>query len=72
MARTVKVYRIADDGRRVAAGAFQASSESDLQAKWELHLATAVGGLYVATHRGIQLGVDLASDALRPQGGPYG
>jgi len=53
MARTVKVYRIADDGRHIAAGAF----ESDLQMKWELHLATAAGGLYIATHRGIQLGV---------------
>ena len=72
MARTVKVYRIADDDRRVAAGAFQASSESDLQAKWELHLATAASGLYVATHRGIQLGVGLASDAMRSRGGPYG
>jgi len=37
----VKVYRIADDGRRIAAGAFLANSESDLQSKWELHLATA-------------------------------
>jgi len=47
MARTVKVYRIADDGRRVAAGAFRVNSESDLQANWELHLATAAGGLNV-------------------------
>ena len=46
MARTVKVYRISDDGRRVAAGAFRVNSESDLQTKWELHLATAGSGLY--------------------------
>ena len=71
MARMVKVYRIADDGRRIAAGAFRANSESDLQAKWELHLATAASGLYIATYRGIQLGVGLASDTMRPQGGPY-
>jgi hypothetical protein len=71
MARTVKVYRLADDGRRIAAGAFRVNSESDLRAKWELHLATAAGGLYIAVHRGIQLGVGLASDAMRPQGGPY-
>ena len=64
----VKLYRVSEDGRRVAAGAFQASSESDLQVKWELHLATAVGGLYIATHRGVQLGVGLASDAVRHQG----
>jgi hypothetical protein len=68
----VKVYRIADDGRRIAAGAFLASSERDLQTKWELHLATAAGGLYVTTHRGVQLGVGLASDAMRPRGGSYG
>ena len=64
MARTIKLYRIADDGRRVACGAFKASSETDLQAKWEMHLATAVTWfLYVATHRGVQLGMELASDA---------
>ena len=68
MARTIKLYRVSEDGRRVAAGAFQATSESDLQVKWELHLATAVSGLYVATHRGVQLGVGLASDAVRHQG----
>jgi hypothetical protein len=72
MARTIKLYRVSEDGRRVAAGAFQATSENDLQMKWELHLATAVGGLYVATHRGVQLGVGLASDAVRHQGRSHG
>jgi hypothetical protein len=38
----------------------------------ELYLATAASGLYIATHRGIQLGVGLASDAMRLRGGPYG
>jgi hypothetical protein len=56
----------------MAAGAFRVNSESDLQAKWELYLATAASGLYIATHRGIQLGIGLASDAMRPRGGPYG
>ena len=72
MARTIKVYRIADDGRRVASGAFKVASESDLQVKWELHLATAVGGLYIATHRGVQLGIGLASEAVRHYGGAHG
>ena len=27
MARTIKVYRIADDGRRLASGAFKAASD---------------------------------------------
>ena len=64
MARMIKVYRIADDGKRLAAGAFQVCSENDLQAKWELHLATATSGLYIAIHRGVQLGIWLASDAV--------
>ena len=53
MARTIKLYRVSEDGRRVAAGAFQATSESDLQVKWELHLATAVGGLRMRTRPGL-------------------
>ena len=72
MARTIKVYRIADDGRRLASGAFKAASEQDLQLKWELHLATAAGGLYIATHRGVQLGIGFASDAVRHHGGAHG
>jgi hypothetical protein len=39
MARTIKLYRVSEDGRRVPAGAFQAASETDLQMKWELHRA---------------------------------
>ena len=72
MARTIKLYRVSEDGRRVAAGAFHAASETDLQMKWELHLATAISGLYIATHRGVQLGVGLASDAVRHQIGRHG
>ena len=72
MARTIKVYRIADDGRRLVSGAFKAASETDLQLKWELHLATAAGGLYIAMHRGVQLGFGLASDAVRHHGGAHG
>jgi hypothetical protein len=72
MARTIKLYRVSEDGRRVASGAFQVTSETDLQMKWELHLATAVNGLYIATHRGLQLGVGLASDAVRHQIGRHG
>jgi hypothetical protein len=53
MARTIKLYRITDEGLRLAAGAFQVTSESDLQLKWELHLVTAAQGLYIATHRGV-------------------
>lgn len=73
MARMIKLYRVSDDGKRLAAGAFRASSKSDLQLKWELHLATAACGLYIATHRGVQLGIGLASDAaLHVHGGNRG
>jgi hypothetical protein len=72
MSRTIKLNRVSDDGRRVAAGAFQATSESDLHLKWELHLATAAQGLYVATHRGVQLGIGIVSDTVRHQGGRHG
>ena len=34
--------------------------------------ATAAGGLYIATHRGVQLGIGLASDAVRHYGGAHG
>ena len=71
MARTVKLFRIADDGRRVASGAFKATSETELQLKWELHLATAASGLYIATHRGVQLGIGLAPDRAQHYGGPW-
>ena len=71
MARTIKVYRLADDGRRLASGAFKAASEQDLQLKWELHLATAADDPYIATHRGLQLGIGLASEAVRVYGGAH-
>jgi hypothetical protein len=67
-----KLYRIAEDGRRLASGAFRAASETDLQVKWELHLATAANGLYIATHRGVQLGIGVALDAVRQQGAGHG
>jgi len=72
MARTIKLYRIAEDGRRLASGAFRAVSEADLRVKWELHLATVAAGLYIATHRGVQLGMGVASDAVRQRGGGHG
>jgi hypothetical protein len=50
----------------------EATSESDLQLKWELHLVTAAHGLYIATHRGVQLGIGVASDTVRHQGGRHG
>ena len=68
MARTIKLYRIEDDGRRLAAGAFRASTQEDLATHWQLFLATAAAGLYLANYRGVTLGTALVtvSGALVP------
>jgi hypothetical protein len=63
MARTIKLYRIENDGRRIAAGAIRATSPDDLAARCELFLATATEGLYLATYRGVQLGTALVTEA---------
>jgi hypothetical protein len=64
MTRTIKLYRIESDGRRLAAGAIRASSQDDLAAHWQLFLATQ--GLYVANYRGVQLGTALVTAAGKP------
>ena len=63
MARTIKLYRIENDGRRIAAGAIRATSLDDLAARWQLFLVTAAEGLYLATYRGVQLGTALVTEA---------
>jgi hypothetical protein len=63
MARTIKLYRIESGGRRLAAGAIRASSQDDPAAHWQLFLATAAQGLYVANYRGVQLGTALVTAA---------
>ena len=65
MPRTVRLYRIESDGRRLLAGAIRASSH-DLAAHWQLFLATARQGLYVASYRGVQLGTALVTGAGEP------
>jgi hypothetical protein len=64
-------------GSLTVAGAWPPAPSKQLRkvtcrVKWELHLATAIGGLYIATHRGVQLGIGLASDAVRHYGGAHG
>jgi hypothetical protein len=63
MPRTVKLYRIESDGRRLAAEAIRASFQDDLAAHWQLFLATARQGLYIASYRGVQLGTALVTGA---------
>ena len=66
MARTIKLYRIESDGRRLAAGAIRASSQDDLAAHRQLFLATAAQGLYVANYRGVQLGMAMVTAGRIP------
>jgi hypothetical protein len=49
------VFRLADDGRRIAAGSISATSPIELVAKWQAFLATAELGVYVARYRGESL-----------------
>ena len=63
MARTIKLYRIEADGRRLATGAIRASSQDDLAIHWQLFLATATQGLYIATYRGVRLGTAMVTEA---------
>ena len=57
--RTIKLYRIEDDGRRLFAGSIRASSPADLVLRWQLFLATAARGVYIARYRGEELGLGL-------------
>jgi hypothetical protein len=59
--RTVRLYRIEDDGRRLFAGSIRTSSPADLVARWLAFLATAERGTYTATYRGETLGADRAA-----------
>ena len=64
--KTIRLYRIEDDGRRLLAGRIQASTPSDLVLCWRLFLATATSGVYVATYRGDQLGLALVPSSGAP------
>jgi hypothetical protein len=59
--RTLKMYRVLDDCRRLSAGAIAASSPIDLVARWTAFLATAERGTYIATYRGETLNADCAA-----------
>ena len=61
--RTIRLYRIADDGRRLLAGTFEAGSPAELVALWHAFLATAACGTYVAYYRGEVLGLEPADEA---------
>jgi hypothetical protein len=50
--RTVKLWRLNEDGRKIAAGSIEAADPRELVMKWSLFLATAERGVYFATYRG--------------------
>ena len=61
--RTVKLYLLTDDGRRLLAGKIEAATPVELVAKWRAFLATSARGVYIATYRGATLGLEAASEA---------
>jgi hypothetical protein len=60
--RTITLYRISDDGRRLRAGKLEAGSPVELVAKWQAFLATASRGVYVAHYRGETLGAEASAE----------
>jgi hypothetical protein len=60
--RTIRLYRITDDGRRLLAGTLQAGSPVELVARWRAILATAARGTYAACYRNETLGLEPADE----------
>ena len=50
--RTVKLWRLHDDGRKLHAGTIETAYPRELVVKWSAFLATAERGIYFATYRG--------------------
>jgi hypothetical protein len=61
--RTICLYRLADDGKRLLAGAIAAASQAELVAYWRAFLATAARGVYIARYRGETLSLETAAEA---------
>jgi hypothetical protein len=63
--RTIKLWRLAEDGRKLFAGTIEAATPAELVIKWSAFLATSERGVYFATYRGSFLGPEpaRASDA---------
>jgi hypothetical protein len=61
--RTIKLWRLNEDGRKLFAGTIEAATPAELVIKWSAFLATAVRGVYFATYRGSFLGPEPARDS---------
>jgi hypothetical protein len=64
--RSVRLYRLNEDGRKLAAGKIEASNPDELVGKWIAFLATAERGVYFGSYRGIFIGPE---PALEHDGG---
>lgn len=66
--RTVELWCLYEDGRKLFAGSMEAPSPAELVAKWSAFLVTAERGVYFATYRGSFVGpeeaIEIAADAL--------
>lgn len=61
--RTIRLYRITDDGRRLLAGTIEAGTPEELVTHWRAFLATAAPGAYAACYRGETLGFESTHEA---------
>ena len=63
--RTVKLWRLHDDGRKLYAGTIEAADPRELVFKWSAFLATAERGVYFATYRGSFIAPEAALESAR-------
>jgi hypothetical protein len=70
--RTVKLWRLNEDGRKIAAGTIEAADPRELVMKWSLFLATAECGVYFATYRGSFVAPEAALEKRRRRPGNIG
>jgi hypothetical protein len=61
--KTVKLWRLNEDGRKLCAGTIEAGDPRELVLKWSLFLATAERGVYFATYRGAFVGPEAALES---------
>ena len=61
--RTVKLWRLHDDGRKLYAGTIEAGDPRELVIKWSAFLVTAERGVYFATYRGSFIAPEAALDS---------
>jgi hypothetical protein len=69
--RTVKLWRLHEDGRKLFAGTIEAADPRELVLKWSAFLATAERGTYFATYRGSIVGPEPALENSDTPFGPY-